>query len=59
MQFEQNMPMSREDNNISNNFGPYEDEKSTPEVQNIEKDYRDLVGKSLDIRSHARVTYTP
>ena len=40
------MSIPGEDDNLSDNFGPYEDEESTPEAQDIEKDHRDLVGKS-------------
>ena len=36
------------------NFGSHEDEKLTLEEQDIEKDYRNLGGKSLDIESHAK-----
>ena len=51
--------MPRENDNASDNFEVYEDEKSTPEVQDIEKDYRDLVGKSSDTKSRTRVGRTP
>ena len=40
--------MLGEDDNTSDNFGPYKDGKSTSEVQDIEKDHRNLVGKSSD-----------
>ena len=46
--------MLGEDNDASKNFGPYEDKKSTLEKQKIEKDHRDLVGKSSDTGSYAR-----
>ena len=59
MQPEQDMPMPGEDDNASDNFGPYEDEGSTPEAQDIEGDHRDLVGKSSDTRSRARAGRTP
>lgn len=45
------MPMPREDNNVPDNFRPYKDKESTLEMQHIERDYRNLVDKSLDIRS--------
>ena len=48
------MPIPEDDDNISENFEPYKDEKFTLEEQNIEGDYINLVGKSLDIGSHAR-----
>ena len=53
------MSMPGEDDNVSHNFAPYKVEKSTPKAQDIEGDYRDLIGKSSDIRSCARVGYTP
>ena len=53
------MPILREDDNTSDNFGLYEDEKSTLEVQDIERDYRDSVGKSSDIGSRAKAGRTP
>ena len=46
--------MPEEDNDASENFEPYKDEKSTLAEQKIEGDYRGLVGKSLDTRSRAR-----
>ena len=51
--------MSGEDDYISDNFGPYEDKEFTPEAQDIERNYRDLVGESSDTRSRARVRRTP
>ena len=59
MQPKQDMQIPGEDDNALDNFGPYEDEKSTPKVQNIEKNHRDLVGKSSNTRSCARVERTP
>lgn len=41
-------------NNASDNFGPHVDEESTLEELYIEEDYRDLIDKSLDTKSHAR-----
>ena len=52
------MPMPGEDDNISDNFGPYEEEEFIPEVQDMEEDYRDLVGKSSDTGSYARAEHT-
>ena len=54
MQPKQNMAISGENDNISENFGPHEDKKSTLEEQDIKKDYTNLVGKSSDTRSRAR-----
>ena len=53
------MPISGKDDNISDNFGSYEDEKSTPEAKDIQEDYRNLVGKSSDIGSRTRVGRIP
>ena len=52
------MPMPGEDDNASDNFGPYEDEGSIPEAQDIEGDHRDLVGESSDTRSRTRARRT-
>ena len=59
MQPIQDMPMPGENDNASDNFGLYEDERSTPEVQNIKRDHRDLIGQCSDTRSYARVGLTP
>lgn len=48
------MTISRKNNNLSKNFGSYEDEKSILEKQNIKEDYGDLINKSSDTRSYAR-----
>lgn len=48
------MPISGKNGYISNNFGSYENEKFTLEVQNIKRDYRNLVGKSSDTESRAK-----
>ena len=50
MQPKQNTPIPGEEENL----GPYENEKLTLEEDDIEKDYRNLEDKSLDIKSHAR-----
>lgn len=54
MQLEQNTPIIDIDDNASGNFWSYGDEKSTLEEQNIENDYRNLVGKSSDTESYTR-----
>ena len=46
--------MPGEDDNALENIGPHEDEKFILKEQKIQGDHRDLVGKSLDIRSCAR-----
>lgn len=48
------MPMAWENDNLSDNFGPYKNKKSTIEELDIEEDNIDLVGKSLDIESRVR-----
>lgn len=54
MQPKQNMLMLGKDDNELNNFGSYKDEKSISKMQNMEKNHRDLIGKNLDIGSHAK-----
>ncbi len=49
MQLKQDTPIPGEDNNALETFEPYKDEKSILEKQNIERDYKNLVGKSSDI----------
>lgn len=46
--------MLGKDDNALDNFGFYEDEESTPKIQDIEGDYRDLVGNSSDTGSYIR-----
>lgn len=46
--------MPKEDNNAIENFGSQEDEKSILEEQKIEKDHKNLIGKSLNTESHAK-----
>lgn len=46
--------MAKENVNISENFWLYKDEKSTLEKQNIKKNHKDLVGKSLDTKNYAK-----
>ncbi len=48
MQPKQDMLIPEDNKNTSENFMPHEDEKSIFLEQDIEKDYRNLVGKSLD-----------
>lgn len=48
------MLIPREDNNALENFKSHEDEKLKLEGQNIERDYRNLIGKSSDIESHIK-----
>ena len=39
------MPMSKEDDNRSDNLVLYKDEKSTNKVEDIEEDHKNMVGK--------------
>lgn len=48
------MPMVGEEDNLSDNSGPYKDEKHALEEPDIEKDDKDLANDSLDTRNHAR-----
>lgn len=45
------MPISEKYNTLLKYFRLYKDEKYTLNKQNIEKDYRNLICKSLDIKS--------
>ncbi len=54
MQPKQDTLIPGKDDNTSENFGPHEDEESKLEEQDIEEDHRNLLGKSLDTRSHVR-----
>ncbi len=54
IQPKQDTPILREDDNVSGNFEPHDDEESTLEEQDIEGDHRYLVGESSDTRSRAR-----
>ncbi len=47
----QDIPIPREGDNASRNFGLHEDEESILEEQDIEGDHRNFVGKRLDTRS--------
>ena len=53
------MSIFGEDDNASDNFGSYKNEDSIPKTQDIKRDHRDLVGKSSDTESRARVGHTP
>lgn len=50
--------MPEKNNNTLKNFGPYKDEKSIIKKQEIGRDYRDLIGKNLDTKSHAKDSLT-
>ena len=47
-----------EDDNASNNFGPYKDGESTPEAQDIERGHRGSVDKSPDTENRAKARRT-
>lgn len=51
MQPKQNILIPGEDDNILENFGSYENEKSTLKEQDIEKNHEKLAGKSSNTRS--------
>ena len=46
--------MLQKNDNVSKNFRLFKDEESTLEEQKIEKDHRNLVGKSLDIKKRTK-----
>ena len=46
--------MLGKNDDASENFGPHKNEKFTIDKQKMEKDYKDLVGKSSDIGSRTR-----
>lgn len=46
--------MLEKKNNALENFRSYEDEKSILEKQNLKKDYKDLINKSLNTISNAK-----
>ena len=48
------MPIARKNDNVSNNFGLYKNEKIALKKSDIEKDKIKLVSESLDIESHIR-----
>lgn len=54
--------MLGKNDNTAEYFGPYEDNKYTLNKQNIEKDHRNLISKSLDFKSYTKnnlLKYTP
>ena len=54
MQFKTDTLMPREDDDALKNFGLYRNEESILKEQEMEKNYRDLVSKSLDTEIRAR-----
>ena len=54
MQPKQNMPILGKDNNTSENFWLYKNKESILKEQDIEKKYKNLIGKSSDIGSGAK-----
>lgn len=48
------MLILEKNNNVLKNFGPYKDKKSILEKQKMEKDHKNLIGKSLDTKSYAK-----
>lgn len=54
MQSKQDTLMPEKNDNILENFKPYKNEKSILEEQKIEKDYKNLIGKSLDTESYIK-----
>lgn len=48
------MLMPGENDNISEYYEPHKDEEYRIDKQDIEGDYKDLVGKSLDFGSYAK-----
>lgn len=54
MQFEQDIPMTGVDDDLSDNYGLDKDEKLVLEGPDIEKDNINLVSKSLDTEKYPR-----
>ena len=54
IQLKQDILIQGKNENASKNVGSHEDEQLTLEEQDIEKDHRNLGGKSSDTRNHAR-----
>lgn len=50
----QNISILRKDNNVIEIFWPYKDKKSTLKKQNIKKDHRNLMDKSLNIKNYIK-----
>lgn len=48
------MPIQRKNDNTLDNFRFYEDKKSILEVQDIKRDYRDLVDENSDTRNRTK-----
>lgn len=46
------MLIQEENNNILENFMSYKNDKSLLKEKNIEKDHRNLLGKSFNLESH-------
>lgn len=51
IQPKQDIIIPRKDNNVSDNFGPYEDKKSILEKYDIQGNYKNLVDKNLNTKS--------
>lgn len=54
LQSEQNIPIMREENNLSHHFGSHKDEKWALKGPVIEKNYINFVGKSLNTENYTR-----
>ena len=48
------MLIPKKKNNLLKSFGPNENKESILKEQDIKRDYRDLIVKSLDTRSYVR-----
>lgn len=48
------MQILGEDDNLSDNFGPYVNKESALQKLEIKADNKYLIGKSLDTRSHTK-----
>ena len=48
------MLMPGEENYASDNFGLYKNDKSIPKVQDIKRDYKDLLDESTNIKSRTK-----
>ena len=55
IQPKQDIPMPRKDDYILMNFELYEDNKYTLDKQNIEKNHKDLISKSLNLRIRTKI----
>lgn len=54
MQPKENTPIPKKNDDISKNLGFYMNEEFTLKEQEIKRDHKNLVDKSLDIRNYAR-----